>query len=192
MTDNPIQNFGLKFSDFNEMLNSLQQGDEKLFEHVFVKHFSDCRSYLMRECAAQADDAYDITVETIISFRKRLIEGKIEYGNLRFYFTKMAKDSYLKLLEKNKRTPVSEFVLTEADREEEPTEAFDDDQMYALDNAWGKLNEDCRKLLRSHVYDGLQLKQVAQLLNENEANIRKRKERCMDKLKSSFFDVYEV
>ena len=192
MTDNPIQNFGLKFSDFNEMLNSLQQGDEKLFEHVFVKHFSDCRSYLMRECAAQADDAYDITVETIISFRKRLIEGKIEYGNLRFYFTKMAKDSYLKFLEKNKRTPVSEFVLTEADREEEPTEAFDDDQMHALDNAWGKLNEDCRKLLRSHVYDGLQLKQVAQLLNENEANIRKRKERCMDKLKSSFFDVYEV
>ncbi len=192
MTDNPIQNFGLKFSDFNEMLNSLQQGDEKLFEHVFVKHFSDCRSYLMRECAAQADDAYDITVETIISFRKRLIEGKIEYGNLRFYFTKMAKDSYLKLLEKNKRTPVSEFVLTEADREEEPTETFDDDQMHALDNAWNKLNEDCRKLLRSHVYDGLQLKQVAQLLNENEANIRKRKERCMDKLKSSFFDVYEV
>ena len=192
MTDNPIQNFGLKFSDFNEMLNSLQQGDEKLFEHVFVKHFSDCRSYLMRECTAQADDAYDITVETIISFRKRLIDGKIDYGNLRFYFTKMAKDSYLKLLEKNKRTPVSEFVLTEADREDESTEAFDDEQMHALDNAWNKLNEDCRKLLRSHVYDGLQLKQVAQLLNENEANIRKRKERCMDKLKSSFFDVYEV
>ena len=144
----------------------------------------------MRECSANADDAYDITVETIISFRKRLIEGKIEYGNLRFYFTKMAKDSYLKLLEKNKRMPVKEFVLNEADREEEPTQDFDEDQLQSLDKAWTKLNEDCQKLLRSHIYDGLQLKQVAALLNENEANIRKRKERCMDKLKSSFFDVY--
>ncbi len=190
MTDNPIQNFGLKQTTFSDMLSALQRGDETLFEHVFVKHFSDCRSYLMRECSANADDAYDITVETIISFRKRLIEGKVEYGNLRFYFTKMAKDSYLKLLEKNKRMPVKEFVLNEADREEEPTQDFDEDQLQSLDKAWTKLNEDCQKLLRSHIYDGLQLKQVAALLNENEANVRKRKERCMDKLKSSFFDVY--
>ena len=190
MTDNPIQNFGLKQTAFSDMLSALQRGDETLFEHVFVKHFSDCRGYLMRECSANADDAYDITVETIISFRKRLIEGKIEYGNLRFYFTKMAKDSYLKLVEKNKRMPVKEFVLNEANREEEPTQDFDEDQLQSLDKAWTKLNEDCQKLLRSHIYDGLQLKQVALLLNENEANIRKRKERCMDKLKSSFFDVY--
>ena len=190
MTDNPIQNFGLKQTAFSDMLSALQQGDETLFEHVFVKHFSDCRSYLMRECSSNAEDAYDMTVETIISFRKRLIEGKIEYGNLRFYFTKMAKDSYLKLVEKNNRMPVKEFVLNEADREEEPTQDFDEDQLQSLDKAWTKLNEDCHKLLRSHIYDGLQLKQVALLLNENEANVRKRKERCMDKLKSSFFDVY--
>lgn len=191
MADNTIQNFGLKQTTFSDMLNALQQGDESLFEHVFVKHFSDCRNYLMRECDASAEDAYDITVETIISFRKRLIEGKIEYGNLRYYFTKMAKDNFLKLLEKNKRLPVGELVLNEADREDEPSNEFDADQLQYLEKAWSKLNPDCQKLLRSHIYDGLQLKQVALLLNENEANIRKRKERCMDKLKSSFFDIYE-
>ncbi len=191
MADNTIQNFGLKQTTFSDMLNALQQGDETLFEHVFVKHFSDCRNYLMRECDASAEDAYDITVETIISFRKRLIEGKIEYGNLRYYFTKMAKDNFLKLLERNKRLPVGEFVLNEADREDEPSNEFDADQLLYLEKAWSKLNPDCQKLLRSHIYDGLQLKQVALLLNENEANIRKRKERCMDKLKSSFFDIYQ-
>ena len=191
MADNTIQNFGLKQTTFSDMLNALQQGDETLFEHVFVKHFSDCRNYLMRECDASAEDAYDITVETIISFRKRLIEGKIEYGNLRYYFTKMAKDNFLKLLERNKRLPVGEFVLNEADREDEPSNEFDADQLLYLEKAWSKLNPDCQKLLRSHIYDGLQLKQVALMLNENEANIRKRKERCMDKLKSSFFDIYQ-
>lgn len=192
MTDNPIQNFGLKYKEFGDMLNALQKGDESLFEHVFVKHFNDCCSYLIRECEANAEDAYDITVETIISFRKRLIEGKVEYGNLRYYFTKMAKDNYLKHVEKNKRLPVSELVVNEADREEETSHDFDENQLQSLDKAWTQLGADCQKLLRSHIYDGIQLKQIAQMLNENEASIRKRKERCMDKLKSFFFDSYSM
>ena len=190
MTDNPIQNFGLKAAEFAQLRTDLLRGDETLFEHVFVKHFDDCRVYLIRNCAAQADDAYDITVETIIAFRKRLLENKVEYGNLRFYFTKMAKDSYLKWLEKNKRMPVSELVVNEADRSDEADNRFDEDQLKVLDSAWEKMGEDCKNLLKSHVYDGLQLKLIAQSLNEAEANIRKRKERCMDRLKSYFFELY--
>ncbi len=190
MTDNPIQNFGLKAAEFEQLRADLLRGDEKLFEHVFVKHFDDCRVYLIRNCSAQADDAYDITVETIIAFRKRLLENKVEYGNLRFYFTKMAKDSYLKWLEKNKRLPVTELVDNEADHADETDSGFDEDQLKALDSAWSKLGDDCKNLLKSHVYDGLQLKLIAQSLNEAEANIRKRKERCMDRLKSYFFELY--
>ena len=190
MTDNPIQNFGLRCNEFNELVVFLQKGDETLFEKIFVKHFSDCRSYLMRECNASSDDAYDMTVDTIIAFRKRLVEGKIEYGNLRFYFTKMAKDSYLKLLQKAKRMPTDEYDLSNFDPEEDAAEGFDEDQLQSLDRAWTKLGEECKKLLKSHVYDGLQLKQVAQILSENEANIRKRKERCMEKLKSAFFETH--
>ena len=190
MTDNPIQNFGLKAAEFAQLRAELLRGDESLFEHVFVKHFDDCRVYLIRNCAAQADDAYDITVETIIAFRKRLLENKVEYGNLRFYFTKMAKDSYLKWLEKNKKMPVSELVVNEADRSDEADGGFDEDQLKVLDSAWAKMGEDCKNLLKSHVYDGLQLKLIAQSLNEAEANIRKRKERCMDRLKSYFFELY--
>ncbi len=190
MSDNPIQNFGLKAAEFADLKADLLRGDETLFEHVFVKHFDDCRVYLIRNCSAQADDAYDITVETIIAFRKRLLENKVEYGNLRFYFTKMAKDSYLKWLEKNKRMPVSELDVNEADHADEAEGGFDEDQLKVLDSAWTKMGEDCKNLLKSHVYDGLQLKIIAQSLNEAEANIRKRKERCMDKLKSYFFEIY--
>ncbi len=190
MTDNPIQNFGLKAAEFADLKADLLRGNEKLFEHVFVKHFDDCRSYLIRNCSAKADDAYDITVETIIAFRKRLLENKVEYGNLRFYFTKMAKDSYLKWLEKNKRLPVTELVANEADHADETDGGFDEDQLKVLDSAWSKMGADCKNLLKSHVYDGLQLKLIAQSLNEAEANIRKRKERCMDRLKTYFFELY--
>jgi RNA polymerase sigma factor (sigma-70 family) len=190
MIDNPIQNFGLKAAEFELLRADLLRGDETLFEHVFVKHFDDCRSYLMHNCSAHADDAYDITVETIIAFRKRLIENKVEYGNLRFYFTKMAKDSYLKMVEKNKRLPVGELNINEADRADEVDNGFDEDHLKALDAAWIKMGEDCKSLLKSHIYDGIQLKLIAQARNEVEANIRKRKERCMDKLKSYFFELY--
>lgn len=190
MIDNPIQNFGLKAAEFAQLRTDLLRGDETLFERVFVKHFDDCRAYLMRNCAAQADDAYDITVETIIAFRKRLIENKVEYGNLRFYFTKMAKDSYLKTVEKSKRMPVGELDMNEADRAEEKDGGFDEDQLKSLDSAWAKMGEECKNLLKSHIYDGLQLKIIAQSLNEAETNIRKRKERCMDRLKSYFFELY--
>lgn len=192
MTDNPIQNFGLTYAAFNNMLHALQKGNETLFEHVFIKHFNDCRGYLIRECTANTEDAYDITIDTIIQFRKRLIEGKIEYGNLRYYFTKMAKDSLLKLFEKNKRLPVKELLLAEADREEENTQDFDEEQLQSLSLAWTKLNAECQELLRNNVYEGIKLRQIALSSNENEANIRKRKERCMDKLKSLFFKVYHI
>lgn len=190
MQDNPIQNFGLKAAEFAQLQADLLRGDETLFERVFVKHFDDCRVYLIRNCSAQADDAYDVTVETIIAFRKRLIENKVEYGNLRFYFTKMAKDSYLKMVEKNKKLPVGELLVNEADRAEEVENGFDEEQLTSLDSAWTKLGEECKKLLKSHIYDGLQLKDIAAALNEAETNIRKRKERCMNRLKSNFFELY--
>ena len=102
----------------------------------------------------------------------------------------MAKDSYLKWIEKNKRMPVSELIVNEADHADETDGGFDEDQLKVLDSAWAKIGEDCKNLLKSHVYDGLQLKLIAQSLNEAEANIRKRKERCMDRLKSYFFELY--
>ena len=190
MTDNPIQNFGLKAAEFAQMQANLLRGDETLFERVFVKHFDDCRVYLIRNCSAQADDAYDVTVDTIIAFRKRLMEGKVEYGNLRFYFTKMAKDGYLKMVEKNKKLPTDELVVTQADRAADANDDFDEEQLKSLDSAWLKLGDECKNLLKSHIYDGLQLKDIAKTLNEAETNIRKRKERCMNRLKSNFFELY--
>ena len=190
--DNPIQNFGLKKADFDQLESDLQGGNEKLFETIFVQHFESCRSYLMRECSAQSDDAYDVTVETIIKFRQMLVENKIQYGNLRFYFTKMAKDAYLKIIAKNKKMPVGELVENEADRAEESTEAFDEEQTIALEKSWAQLGDDCRNLLRQHIQEGFQLKEIAQAMAQSEVNMRKRKERCMTKLKSLFFDHYSL
>ena len=188
--DNPIQNFGLKKADFDQLMSDLQSGNEKLFETIFVQHFDSCRSYLVRECAAPNDDAYDVTVETIIKFRQMLVDGKIQYGNLRFYFTKMAKDAYLKIIAKNKKMPVGDLGENTPDFADEATESFDDEQVAALEKSWILLDDACKNLLRQHVQEGTQLKEIAQNLEQSETSIRKRKERCMTKLKALFFDNY--
>jgi RNA polymerase sigma factor (sigma-70 family) len=86
--------------------------------------------------------------------------------------------------------PVGELVENEADRAEESTEAFDEEQTVALEKSWAQLGEDCKNLLRQHIQEGFQLKEIAQAMEQSEVNMRKRKERCMTKLKSLFFDHY--
>ena len=86
--------------------------------------------------------------------------------------------------------PVGELVENEADRADENTQSFDDEQVAALDKSWAQLSEDCKNLLRQNIQQGFQLKEIAQAMEQAEANIRKRKERCMTKLKSIFFENY--
>jgi RNA polymerase sigma factor (sigma-70 family) len=191
--DNPKQNFGLSYAGFRSLVERLKVGDEQLFERIFVEHFRDCRQYLVYEYKVEADDAYDMTVDTIIKFRELLINDKIDYGNLRYLFTKMAKDAYFKLSAHRKRLPQTELSETSAHHIADSADdapAFDTEQLSALQNAWVKLGDECKKLLEKHVYEGLQLKQIAEILGESDANVRKRKERCMAKLKTTFFENY--
>jgi DNA-directed RNA polymerase specialized sigma24 family protein len=147
MEDNSNKNFGLSRASFDEMREKLKAGDESLFERVFVKHFNDCRRYLVTQCSASPDDAYDITVETLIRFRQALIEDKIGYDNLRFLFTQMAKQIYLKWLQQGKRLPTSPIDNQADDRIETDEMMFDDETLGLLDTAWQKLGEKCKELL---------------------------------------------
>jgi RNA polymerase sigma factor (sigma-70 family) len=191
MEDNSNKNFGLSRADFDEMHEKLKTGDESLFKRVFVKHFNDCRRYLISQCNASPDDAYDVTVETLIRFRQALIEDKIAYDNLRFLFTQMAKQIYLKWLQYGKRLPTISLDNQADDRAEDADLIFDDEMMALLDQAWQKLGTDCKKLLKSHYYDGIQLKQISASIGQSDVAVRKRKERCMETLKKHFFELYQ-
>jgi RNA polymerase sigma factor (sigma-70 family) len=191
MEDNSNKNFGLSRADFDEMREKLKAGDESLFERVFVKHFNDCRRYLISQCNASPDDAYDVTVETLIRFRQALMEDKIGYDNLRFLFTQMAKQIYLKWLQHGKRLPTTTLDNQADDRAEDSDLLFDDETITLLEQAWQNLGTECKKLLKSHYYDGIQLKQISASIGQSDVAVRKRKERCMETLKKYFFELYQ-
>jgi len=175
-------NFGLSKEEFDELVVELQKGDEQLFEQIFLSHFELCMNYIQNHCKASYDDAYEAVMETLVQFRKRLIQGKVHYGNMKYLFTLMAKQNYLKMGK----------VLDESVTMRSDEATFDEETFGLLDRAWSELCDNCQKVLKGYYYDGFTLKQLTQHLNHtSNAATRKQKERCLKKLKTSFLKIYK-
>ena len=171
------KNFGLSEKEFADMCLKLRQGDEILFEKVFLSHFEDCITYLLNNYSITREDAYDTTMETLIQFRKRLVEGKIKYGNIRFLFTKMASQIFFK--SEKKRNKV-EGLTFDADSN------INEEDLQILEKAINELGEDCQKLLKLNFYEKMTIAEIALVNNKNAATLRKTKQRCLSRLKNLF------
>ena len=109
------KNFGLTEATFNDLVSELEQGRETLFEQVFLTHFEDCVRYLINTYKATPEDAYDASMDAMVEFCKRLKTRQINYGNLRFLFTRMAGQIYLKWIKRQKRhTELHDLEIQEA------------------------------------------------------------------------------
>lgn len=182
------KNFGLSATAFNEMVAHLQEGDKSLYEKVFLAHFGDCVRYLQQKYNASYNDAYDTAMNTLIEFHKKLIAGKINHGNLRFLFTQMAIHIYLKWIAKK---PQQVQDLASLDLADDPPIQLKEEQDVALNKAWEKLCKDCQELLRNFYYKGINLKLIAEEKDKTSASIRKQKQRCLERLRDYFFQVYK-
>ncbi|WP_298420429.1 sigma-70 family RNA polymerase sigma factor [uncultured Kordia sp.] len=184
---NANQNFGLKEEEFDEMLQAMQKGDEDLFEKIFLAQFEETIAYLMRRYNADNAMAYDATMDAMLKFRRRLLEGKITYYNMRFLFTQMAgqflTDAFKK---KNKLSEIQED-----NRVEDEYEEIDDVILDYLDIAWKGLGEKCSKLLENFYYKKITLKELAETLGKSDAALRKQKQRCLETLRSYFLKHYK-
>lgn len=177
------KNFGLTKAEFNRLLLALNHGDESLFEQVFLTHFEDCCKYLMSTYKASSEDAYDASMSTMLEFCNRLKAGQVVYGNLRFLFTRMAGQIYLKWIKKQQKTT----GLENMDIMEAP-EDIDDESYAILNKAWDSLLKDCRTILEEFYYTGATLEHIATVLNKSAVAVRKQKQRCVDKLRELFIE----
>lgn len=181
------KNFGLTEAGFQELLEELHAGRDELYQQVFLAHFDDCMNYLKRNYQASHQDAYDASMDTLLIFCDRLKKGRITYGNLRFLFTQMASQVYLKNQKKSNRYAAlpADYDLTDEVVEGIPKEAFE-----VFDQAWPELGDNCRQLLKAFFYDSVKLKHIAQQQGKTEAALRKQKQRCMGKLQAIFKRQY--
>lgn len=180
------QNFGLTEADFKNLLSNMQSGDNTLFEEIFLSQFKETVQYISRKYQAEWQDAYDATMDGMLKFHQRLLDGKIAYGNLRFLFTQVAGQMYLDKLRKHKNKDSLEDSFEKSSEEEEN---IDPEVMEELNKAWDQMCPDCQRVLKAFYYDGISLNDLAEQLEKSPAATRKQKQRCMDKLRDFYLRI---
>ncbi len=180
-----FNNFNLSSEEFEQMLTALNNGDETLFEQVFLSHFEACCRFLQDRFNASPTDAYDASMEALLKFHKRLKAGKIRYGNLRYLFTQMAGQIYLKW----KRGPQTQAIPDNFDIIDESSEIFNRETMVIFGKAWQKLCQECQGLLQAFYYAKTPLVDIAKKTGKTDVALRKQKQRCLQKLRKHFQQI---
>ena len=181
------QNFGLTETTFNDMLQKMKTGDDSLFEKIFLAQYEETTSYLMFRYSVDQSKAYDATMEALLKFRKRLLQGKITYNNMRFLFTQMAGQFLTTALKKENK---SEALSSQQENITEE-EKIDDVILDYLDIAWKLLGDSCKKLLENYYYRKIALKELAATQGKTDAALRKQKQRCLETLRLYFLKHYK-
>lgn len=181
------KNFGITEIEFNSMIAQLKTHETVFFEKVFISHFNDCKNYLMNNYKAHENDAYDASMDTLLEFRERLVDGKIKYGNLRFLFTKMASQIYFRKMKSFKSQEIQE-----KDIQVNETEEFDPNELLTLKKSWLKLGDNCKELLKNHYYGRQRLTDIAEEKGVSSSTVRKQKERCMNRLRLLFVQHTQI
>lgn len=177
------KNFGLTEAEFNNLLAKLKEGDQRLFEKVFLVHFEDCMSYLRRKDRATQEAAYDATMDAYLHFRTLLIAKKISYGNLRYLLTRMARQHYQRRQKRGQIfTELPDFVGELAEEEAD----ISPEEYELLSRAFKSLGSNCRDLLRAFYYARRSLKDIAKEEGRSAPAVRKQKSRCVETLKRHF------
>ena len=182
------KNLGLSESDFNQLQTQLQEGNELLFEKFFYGFFGKNLNLLKRKYQAEHEDAYDCVMWAMLRMRQLLIENKVTFGNLENYFSRMAVTRYIKSQSRKK-----EFATDNLPDLQVGEDHFVEKEMLSiLNKAWARLGDPCQELLKGFYYDKIELKQLSDMLGDTSAaNTRKRKERCLKKLRKLFFEYYQ-
>lgn len=177
-------NFGITRREFYTLKEKVKQGDESLFTQIFKMHFSECIKYLKIRYKISDGKAHDISMDTLLEFRQKLIQGKIEYGNLRYLFSRMASNNYIDSIKKAKRTDNAEKVYLDwSDYFCVSNEKYSDSVHEVLHTYLGKLNSSQKELIKELFYSEKSSKQIVMEYGITSAALRKRKQRILDKIR---------
>ena len=186
------QNFGLTESAFEELLHELREGiNERLVETIFVHQYKPCRDLLINKYKASYDEAHEVVMDTLLKFRQDLIAGKLSFANLSSLFKTQSWQQFIKRTSREKRLFFDDTddssLQNKADDSDGIVEILEDaETKQVFKVAFSKLGDKCKMILKNFYYEGLQLKQIAQMNNLSEGAVRVDATECRKKLKKYF------
>ncbi len=181
--ENRNKNLGLSRAEFKGLREQLKNGDESLIEKIYLSHFKRCMNYLISSEKTTPDYAHTCTMEALLEIRKDLMQDKIFYGNLAYYFTNRAKIKLYKYRTRQKESTLSIDGLHFQDEEKTESQLQEEELKELIKAAIDKLCKDCKNIIRLFYYEEQSLKKIAEEMDKSHAAIRKQTTRCRDKLR---------
>lgn len=176
-------NFGLTESEFNRCITKLIDGDDSFITNNMLHQLSESMAFLQSKYTITRNQAYDICMNTLLEFRRKLINGKISYGNLRFLFTRMCSNQFIDGEKINKKT--NEAINTFLEIKSAPE---DQELLYErLEAILHQLSPEQSSFIKEIYYSGKSPEKIASEQNITYANLRKRKQRILSKIRGLYF-----
>ena len=176
-------NLGLTREDYDKLVKELQEGKERLFEIAFRELVKSGIAKLKERSNGENDFIEDVVMETLLFLRKRIIGGKVKYGALEFLFNKVLFQKYSTFKRKN----INSISLDESKSlkliPDERWATYDEEQYKILNVAFERLDKKCFVILKEIYFANKKFSEIALMLNVSENVVRKRKQRCLEKLK---------
>ena len=185
-------------TDDSSLVSSMKKDNPKALTIVYNKYYSDVRYHLINKSGGNRflqNMIDDIVQETFIDLDYNIKSGKYEHqGYLKAYLQKIAWYKFLKLTTAHER-PNIDSELTD---DENITELYDlvedtNDYLSIAQEAIKELSEICMEIILLKYYNKMTDTELFKNypVLKNVANVRRRRNRCMDDLRNKSKKILE-
>ena len=180
------KNFDIDKNQFDKLVEELQSGSDEMFNKLFKDVFIITYESIKNKLNISEPDAKEATINAFFNFYNKLKDGKITYNNLKYLLDTMAKQEYFIFFNTDKKEKSFPLIdeLNFLIEEEEIDHVAKDEEFNKLEEAVKKLDTNCKKLLDKIYTKGIKTGKIAKSLKISKETFRKRKERCLKKLKN--------
>jgi len=189
--------FNLQTNDSSLVL-SMKMDNTKALTIVYNKYYSEVRYHLINKSGGNRflqNMIDDIVQETFIDLDYNIKSGKYEHqGYLKAYLQKIAWYKFLKLTDAQEN-PKTDSELTDDDNISDLYDLVDDstDYLFIANEAIKQLPEICMEIILLKYYNKMTDTEIFENYPnlKNVANVRRRRNRCMDDLRSKSKKILE-
>ena len=169
----------------SEILERIGQGDERILDHLYKKHFSMMLKIVLRNNGTE-QEAKDIYQDALIAFWQKAASGKLVLtSKISTYLYSICQNLWLKELDRKSR-------LTNETHDEEDAQHMEEEENFEIvKSCIEELGETCKSILMYYYFDGLSMTDIAEKMGFANADTAKTKKyKCKKRLDNLIKDRY--
>lgn len=178
-------------SDKTAFIDKLISGDEDSLKHLYVNNFAPVKNYILHNngTVEQAKDVYQDAFMTTWQYLKTNGFNESSPGSVNGFLVRVAKNKWLDYLRSStykKTTFLTEKIMENTENEVlnfADGQDEDDARLKRIHDAFRNLGDECKSVLINFYFHKKSMKEIAMLINIDEASARNKKYRCMQKLR---------